>query len=104
MVFSFVNQLTELILGGGYYLREVTTGEIKMTNGKYDAVDLTQQNVSNTAEAVVMFDFKRIGEIFEAIGDGWEYRGVGNRSEFIQHKKLPSIRVIKTLVKKRKST
>ena len=62
-----------------------------------------QQTKSNPLEHVVMFDFKRVGDIFEATGDGWEYRGVGNRSEFIQHKKLPSIRIIKTLVKELKS-
>ena len=65
--------------------------------------DLENATISNPVEAFVMFDFKRVGEIFEATGDGWEYMGVGNTSEFIQHKKLPSIRTIKILVKKLKS-
>jgi hypothetical protein len=50
------------------------------------------------------FTFHRVGDVFEALGDGWEYRGVGGKSEFIQHKKLPSIRTIKALVNKLKST
>ena len=66
--------------------------------------DEKQPTVASPIEPVVMFDFKKVGDIFEATGDGWEYRGIGNRAEFSQHKKLPSIRLIKALVKKLKST
>lgn len=45
------------------------------------------------------FVFERQGSRFVARGDGWSFEGVGSRRLFTQTKKLPSIRVVKTLVK-----
>lgn len=46
-------------------------------------------------------EFKLVvdGDLFIATGDGWRYVGHPRKKIFTQDKKLPSIRVIKTLVK-----
>ena len=45
------------------------------------------------------FTFEKVGDILEAKGDGWIYQRVGSAHRFVQTKKLPSLRVIRTLVK-----
>lgn len=39
------------------------------------------------------------GDSFIAIGNGFTYVGQGERRKFTQTKKLPSIRIVKSLVK-----
>ena len=46
------------------------------------------------------FTLEICGDVFAAHGDGWAYEGVGNLRKFTQSKKIPSIRVVKALVKK----
>lgn len=44
----------------------------------------------------------RSGDVTLARGYGWKYESVGDVSQFRQHKKIPSIRVVKSLIKKLK--
>lgn len=46
-----------------------------------------------------MFEYKRIGDVATCKGDGFEYKRVGEVTSFVQRKKLPSLRVIKTMIK-----
>ncbi len=43
--------------------------------------------------------FERVGDLVFASGDGWKYERVGELPVFTQNKKVPSLRVIKTLLK-----
>jgi len=46
-----------------------------------------------------MFEFERIGDVVSCKGDGFEYQRIGELTSFKQSKKLPSLRVIKSLIK-----
>lgn len=46
-----------------------------------------------------MFEFKRMGDVVTCKGDGFEYKRVGELISFIQRKKLPSLRIVKQLIK-----
>ncbi len=43
--------------------------------------------------------FEKFGEAAVASGDGWEYERFGSSVIFSQHKKLPSLRVVKSIIK-----
>tara|TARA_R110000850_G_C9956282_1_gene464036 strand:- start:1664 stop:1852 length:189 start_codon:yes stop_codon:yes gene_type:complete len=45
------------------------------------------------------FNYNRIEDVVSASGENWEYKQVGVLTEFTQTGKIPSLRVIKTLVK-----
>lgn len=45
------------------------------------------------------FTYQKQGSIFIAKSDGFEYKSVGEATIFTQKKKIPSIRVVKTLIK-----
>jgi len=45
------------------------------------------------------FTYERDGDIVHAHGEGWEYQQVGNLTKFTQSGKVPSLRVIKMLIK-----
>ena len=50
----------------------------------------------------VVFTFEKQGEVAYCKGDGFEYAKVGELSMFKQTGKIPSLRVIKTIIKKLK--
>ena len=50
----------------------------------------------------VVFTFEKQGEVAYCKGDGFEYAKVGGLSMFKQTGKIPSLRVIKTIIKKLK--
>lgn len=45
------------------------------------------------------FTYQKQGSIFSVKGNGFEYKSVGGTTIFTQKKKIPSIRVVKTLIK-----
>lgn len=50
----------------------------------------------------VVFTFEKQGKVAYCKGDGFEYAKVGELSMFKQTGKIPSLRVIKTIIKKLK--
>lgn len=48
--------------------------------------------------------FDRVGDIVTASGEGWSYERVGDLTCFTQTKKLPSLRIVKVLLKKLEKT
>tara|TARA_R110000787_G_scaffold90783_3_gene191482 strand:- start:9560 stop:9748 length:189 start_codon:yes stop_codon:yes gene_type:complete len=45
------------------------------------------------------FTYQRVDNVVHAHGKGWEYQQVGSLTKFTQSDKVPSLRVIKTLIK-----
>ena len=45
------------------------------------------------------FTYERVDNVIHAHGKGWEYKQVGSLTKFTQSGKVPSLRVIKTLIK-----
>lgn len=43
--------------------------------------------------------FEKIGDIVSCVDDGFKYESVGSESRFIQLSKVPSLRVIRTMIK-----
>ena len=49
-------------------------------------------------------EFEKVGEVVRAFGENWEYYRLGDKVKFLQTGKVPSLRVIKTLIKKLNKT
>lgn len=45
------------------------------------------------------FSYGRVGDVISSSGIGWEYKQIGDLACFTQEKKIPSLRVVKTLLK-----
>lgn len=45
------------------------------------------------------YNYNRVGDVVSAQGENWDYKQVGVLTEFTQTGKIPSLRVIKTLIK-----
>jgi hypothetical protein len=43
--------------------------------------------------------FEKVGDIVSCVGDGFKYERTGYRSHFIQLSKVPSLRIIRTMIK-----
>lgn len=43
--------------------------------------------------------FEKVGDVVSCVGDGFKYERVGCESHFIQLGKVPSLRIIKTMIK-----
>jgi hypothetical protein len=49
-------------------------------------------------------EFEKVYDVVHASGENWQYERVGCAVKFVQTGKLPSLRVIKTLIKKLNNT